>query len=46
MEKQLAKYNVELVRDSYTISKRIISGKTHYQINEFLPQLLKIVKQQ
>ncbi len=42
---ELARYNVELAEDSFIVNKRIISGKTHYQMHEFLPQLLKIIKQ-
>ncbi|MGC8661648.1 MAG: DJ-1/PfpI family protein [Nitrososphaeria archaeon] len=40
---ELAHYGIELLPDPFFIGKGIISGKTHYQMNEFLPQLLKII---
>jgi len=44
IREELREHGVTLVSDPFFISGNVISGKTHYQMNEFLPELIKIIK--
>ncbi|MCL5068391.1 MAG: DJ-1/PfpI family protein [Thaumarchaeota archaeon] len=41
---ELKECGATLSPDPYVIDERILSGKTHFQMNEFLPKLMEITK--
>ncbi|MEM0158253.1 MAG: DJ-1/PfpI family protein [Thermoplasmataceae archaeon] len=42
--KEISEFGVKLAPDPFIFDGQVLSGKTHYQMDEFLPQLLNIIR--